>query len=507
MSIFSFRKTSLSFFFIVACLTVQAAPPVISSVTIPAGNYKIGDIITVTIASDGTGYTVDAGTTVNGVDVTGTFAFVGGNSYTLSYTVGSGNTDRASVGAIPINILIRSAPGGGNLNTYTTAPTSPGTVTIDANAPAQPSSPTLQAATDLGTSNSDKITSDNTPNFTGSGTNGNTITVISSLDGIKGTGVVAGGTYTITVTALSEDTHSITVTETDPAGNVSIASSALTNVVIDVTAPNQPGAPNLTAATDLGSSNSDNITSDVTPDFSGSETTGNTITVISSIDGVVGSGLVVSGNYSITVSMLSEGTHSVTVTETDVAGNTSIASNALSPVVIDTTPPTAPSAADLVAGSDSGLSSTDNNTNDNTPTFDVTGINGVRLEIFNGTTVVASTASATGVLQQLTSSSPLADGVYSITARSVDVAGNTASSAVLALTIDTTNPTAPSVPDLTAATDSGLSNTDNNTNDNTPDFTVTGTIGLQLEILRGGSIVIATTASATGAETFSPNVS
>lgn len=127
--------TWLILFFALSNVNLYAAAPVVSTVTVPAGNYKIGSVITFTIVTDGTGYTVDAGTTINGIDVTSTFATAGGNNYTLTYTVGSGNTDRASVGAIPINILIRNGAGAGNLNTYTTPAVSGGTVTIDANAP------------------------------------------------------------------------------------------------------------------------------------------------------------------------------------------------------------------------------------------------------------------------------------------------------------------------------------------------------------------------------------
>src|SRR5260221_13065834 len=107
-----------------------AAAPNITSVTIPAGNYKIGSVITLTIFSDGTGYTLGA-STVNGQAVTG-FVDLGNNNYTVNYTVVGGDVDRASVGAIPISINLKN---GVPNTTYTTAPTSGGTVTIYANAP------------------------------------------------------------------------------------------------------------------------------------------------------------------------------------------------------------------------------------------------------------------------------------------------------------------------------------------------------------------------------------
>src|SRR5262249_58175981 len=56
------------------------------------------------------------------------------------------------------------------------------------------------------------------------------------------------------------------------------------------------------------------------------------------------------------------------ISATDVAGNVSVASGALS-VTIDTTAPVAPTTPDLIAASDSGASITDNITNATTPTF------------------------------------------------------------------------------------------------------------------------------------------
>ncbi len=109
---------------------------------------------------------------------------------------------------------------------------------------------------------------------------------------------------------------------------------------LDLDAPSAPSAPNMTAATDLGVSNSDDETGDDTPDFSGTGAeAGATVNLISDQDGAVGSDVADgSGNWTITASALSENTHSLTVTQTDAANNTSPASTALSGVVIDKTP-------------------------------------------------------------------------------------------------------------------------------------------------------------------------
>ena len=140
-----FRCTGFILIFLTGSVNLYAAAPIVSSVTVPTGNYKIGSVITFTIVTDGAGYTVDAGTTINGVDVTSTFANAGGTNYTLTYTVASGNTDRASVGAIPINILIRNGAGAGNLTTYTSSAISTGVRSKQPALPAWPVHPRKSA--------------------------------------------------------------------------------------------------------------------------------------------------------------------------------------------------------------------------------------------------------------------------------------------------------------------------------------------------------------------------
>ena len=70
-------------------------------------------------------------------------------------------------------------------------------------------------------------------------------------------------------------------------------------------------------------------------------------------------------------SALAAGAHTLTARQADVAGNVSVASTGL--VVTIDTAAAAPSAADLTAASDSGISATDDITNNTTPTFTGTG--------------------------------------------------------------------------------------------------------------------------------------
>ncbi len=124
----------LSFTFLVSLnrvtVEVNAATPVITGVEITSGAYKIGDAITVTIIADVIGH-LESAITINEKSVTG-FTDVGSGIYTVIYTVASGDTNRASVGVIPISIILTD---GSNPSTEFTAFASVGTVTIDANVP------------------------------------------------------------------------------------------------------------------------------------------------------------------------------------------------------------------------------------------------------------------------------------------------------------------------------------------------------------------------------------
>ena len=121
------------------------------------------------------------------------------------------------------------------------------------------------------------------------------------------------------------------------AGNTSVASGAL-SITVD-TAVAAPAALDLVALSD-SNIDDDNITNDNTPTITGTGEVGATVTLTSDVDGVVGTTVVAGdGTWSITASVLADDVHSLTATQTDVAGNTSVASGALS-VTIDTVDPT-----------------------------------------------------------------------------------------------------------------------------------------------------------------------
>ena len=125
---------------------------------------------------------------------------------------------------------------------------------------------------------------------------------------------------------------SVSTVATDLAGNVSAASPAL-SITIDSSAPSL-GSPDLVDSSDTGASPTDNLTSDTTPSISGGALpTGTSVTVSARKS----DGTTVSCTYVVSVSVtscdlpvLSDGVWSVSTVATDLAGNVSAASPALS---------------------------------------------------------------------------------------------------------------------------------------------------------------------------------
>ena len=209
---------------------------------------------------------------------------------------------------------------------------------FDNTAPAAPSTPDLNAGSDTGSSNVDDITNDDTPTFEGTAEANSTVEVFRAGAISLGTTSADGsGNWSFTPgTALSEATHTITATATDAAGNTSTASSGL-SITIDKTAPAVPSVPDMTASTDQGSSDTDNVTNDLTPTFTGTSDASVTVNLISSVDGTIATGAATGGGvWTLTPgSAMSVNVHSVTASATDVAGNTSAASSGLSATIVN----------------------------------------------------------------------------------------------------------------------------------------------------------------------------
>jgi len=139
-------------------------------------------------------------------------------------------------------------------------------------------------ASDTGASNTDNITSLQTPTFTGTAEKGTLVTLFDGANPIgTATADITTGAWSITSSTLSNGAHTITAKSTDTAGNLSVSSAAL-NITIDVVLPNTPGTPDLLATSDDGASNTDNVTGINTPTFTGTADPNTAIDLLS--DGV-----------------------------------------------------------------------------------------------------------------------------------------------------------------------------------------------------------------------------
>ena len=109
------------------------------------------------------------------------------------------------------------------------------------------------------------------------------------------------------------------------------------------------------------------------------------------------------GSY--TTAALANGSHSLTATATDAAGNTGVASSAMR-VTVDTVAPAAPTIASF--STDSGTVG-DGITNDNTLTLSGTAEANATVKVFDGATLLGSAvANASGAWNYTTARSPTA---------------------------------------------------------------------------------------------------
>jgi hypothetical protein len=182
-------------------------------------------------------------------------------------------------------------------------------------------------------------------------------------------------------------------------------------------------------------------------------------------------------------------------TITDTAGNavdlTGALVNPAGTLQIDTIEPSQPSGPVLALASDSGTQG-DKLTNVTTPTFTGTAETGSTVSIFSGSTLLGSGVATSGSYS-VAITSALSQGDHIITATATDGAGNVSGlSTGIKVTIDAIAPSAPSVPDLQAPSDTGSSSTDNITNVTKPVFTGTGGENGATVTLLDGAVAIGT---------------
>jgi hypothetical protein len=211
------------------------------SSTTPDGAYKAGSTINIT-ATLSEAVTAAASITVtldNGKIVVLTHNALN-NTLTGTYTVAAGDT---SADLTVSSYVLTSAPtdAAGNIMTDVSVPSGANNladtkaIVVDTTAPDTPSTPDLDSTSDsAGTSDSDNITSDNTPKINVSGSFSGTAVVTASKAG-SGNVTCTISSDTCTLGTLADGIWSISVTDTDAAGNAT--TSAALSITVDATAP------------------------------------------------------------------------------------------------------------------------------------------------------------------------------------------------------------------------------------------------------------------------------
>lgn len=167
------------------------------------------------------------------------------NIYAANGTTLLGSVNATGLGASETLTGLSLAPGTYVVRVATTGSGSTQMYKLTANISSQnpptvPSTPDLDAASDTGISNSDDITNDTTPTFTGTGQAGSTITLFANGTSV-GTGVVAGnGTWSVTSSVLAQGTYNFTANASSVNGT-SAESSGL-SVTIDTVGLGTPTA-------------------------------------------------------------------------------------------------------------------------------------------------------------------------------------------------------------------------------------------------------------------------
>jgi hypothetical protein len=230
----------------------------------------------------------------------------------------------------------RAVDAAGNISN----PSAPFLLTVDTTPPAPPVIVTVadDVGPNIGNLTNGQLTDDNKPTLSGTAVAGSVIRI---YDGntLLGSVVATNGSWSFTPTSpLTDGSHTLRATASDPAGNASGDSNTFT-LVVDATAPN---APTITSIVDdvgsiTGPVTSTIPTNDTQPALNG---TAEANSVVKIYDGTTLVGQVTAdanGNWSLpqTTTILSDGQHNFTVTATDAAGNTSAASPVTS-IVVDT---------------------------------------------------------------------------------------------------------------------------------------------------------------------------
>ncbi|PKF54418.1 hypothetical protein CW748_15940, partial [Alteromonadales bacterium alter-6D02] len=418
---------------------VDTIIPVITNVAIADTSMKVGDVVTVTLTVED-----DAGDIYSNLTGTvGGFALsnlvrVDNTTYTAQFTVTEGGTDVAAGDSIPTSITIDDTAGNSS-QAYTTAIFVGSNDSIDANTPS--------VATINVVALDDVINhaEDSSVVITGTGEPGAMITLslkdhdYTLMDG--NTAVVApNGTWSLPVNnldivlGLGEGAKTLSVIQTDAAGNISAPS--IDKVITVDTKASAPVINNVTADSVI-------IASEATDGFviTGTAEAGATVTlVLGSGHTLAGGNTAVAdqdGNWSVAVNAadvtaMGQGSETVTATQVDVAGNTSLVSS-VKTFNVDTQVG-APTIAAIAVGPVVTAAEA-------TAGFNITGTGeaGSTITLSTGQTATVDNLGNWSVAIDAAAVTAMGEGLQSITATQADTVGNVSvASNAEAITVKTT---------------------------------------------------------------------
>lgn len=291
-------------------------------------------------------------------------------------------------------------------------------ITIDTTAPLAPLITSIIDDVSPGSGPLDKgqMTNDSRPTLNGTGEAGATITLYDNGIAYATTTVNSSGFWSFTpIDALGEGNHLFTARATDAAGNQGDASADFL-IIVDTLIPN---APSIVTVTDnvgtIQNLTSGQSTNDNTPTLTG-VTEADSIVTIRDGNTVIGTTTSdASGNWGFTPApALSEGSHSLTATVTDGAGNISPAAPPFV-VVVDTLAPAAPSITSVIDDQPGSTLLTNGQlTNDAQPTLSgTTEANAIVTIRSNGTIIGTANADGSGSWS-FTPTNALAQGKISL---------------------------------------------------------------------------------------------
>jgi VCBS repeat-containing protein len=386
-------------------------------------------------------------------------------------------------------------------------------IIVDTTPPAQPV--ILSVVDDvvggaLGPLTSGQATNDAKPTLSGTAEAGATVNILDNGSVIGTVTANALGIWTFTPgTNLGEGAHTLTVTATDAAGNVSPPSSGFV-VNVDTVAPGTPVV--LTVTNDITAQpiTSGQPTNDNTPTFSGTAEAGTTLTFK---DGNVVIGTVtvpVGGSWTFTpTAPLLDGSHNITVSATDAAGNASGPSVGFN-VVVDTVPPIVPiilSVIDDQTQPGTNLPLINGQlTKDTQPTLSGTAEANATITVKDGNNVLGTTQADGLGNWTFTPTGPLGQGTHTLNVTATDAAGNVSNTASFGVNIDSVAPNPPAIVTVLDNTAPVLGPITNGqaTNETRPSLSGTAEANAIIKVYSDGNLIGTTVANGSGAWSLTP---